>query len=152
MTSSTSRSLHLVDLENLLANPRASAPVALATFDQYLAVARWQSGDHVIVATNPWLMGRIAFELSVPASLHAVHGHDGADVMLLSLAPPEWVVKRFDRLVIGSGDGIFSGCARRVRRGGVAVEIVSRSSGCSKKLHRFSCTVFRHVVDVTLAA
>src|SRR5437870_4727278 len=77
------RSLHLVDLENLVGDPRAKKCEILTTFDQYLKVGRWQSEDHVIIASNPWLMAEIAFDVPVPASLHAVHGADGADTMLL---------------------------------------------------------------------
>ena len=40
--------------------------------------------------------------------MHAVHGRDGADTMLLAQMPPELVAKRFARLVVGSGDGIFA--------------------------------------------
>jgi hypothetical protein len=153
-TSSTisSRTLHLVDLENLLGDPRAGAATALATFDAYLDAAGWRPDDHVIVATNPWLMTKIAFDLPVPASRHAVHGRDGADTMLLSLAPTDLVVKRYGRLVIGSGDGIFTGRARAVHEGGVAVDVVARPDGCSTRLHPFGCTFMVPASDVVLAA
>ncbi len=109
------RSLHLVDLENLVGNPRATGPVVRHTFDRYLALADWQCGDHVIVASNPWLIREMCFDLPVPCNVHAAHGEDGADLMLLSHAPPELIVKRYGRLVVGSGDGIFA--ARAVMRG-----------------------------------
>jgi hypothetical protein len=150
-SSTTSRTLHLVDLENLLGDPRAEADVALATFSTYLDIAGWQPDDHVILATNPWLMAKIAFDLPVPASPHAVHGRDGADTMLLSLAPTELVVKRYGRLVIGSGDGIFGTRARAVRDGGTPVAVVARADGCSTRLHRVGCT-FLPPADVALAA
>ena len=152
-SSGTSHStLHLVDLENLLGDPRAEADVALATFSAYLDVAGWQADDHVILATNPWLMTKIAFDLPVPASRHAVHGRDGADTMLLSLAPTELVVKRYGRLVIGSGDGIFTNRARAVHDGGIPVDVVARPDGCSSRLHRFGCRYLQPSTDVVLAA
>jgi hypothetical protein len=152
-SSSTShRTLHLVDLENLLGDPRATTDAALATFGAYLDVAHWSVDDHVIIATNPWLMTKIAFDLPVPASRHAVHGRDGADTMLLSLAPAELVVKRYGRLVIGSGDGIFTSRARAVRDSGVTVDIVARPDGCSARLHKFGCTFMTPAADVVLAA
>ena len=153
-TSSTisERTLHLVDLENLLGDPRADAASALATFDAFLGVARWQPDDHVILATNPWLMTKIAFDLPVPASRHAVHGRDGADIMLLSLAATELVVKRYGRLVIGSGDGIFTNRARAVHDGGIQVDVVARPDGCSARLHRFGCMFMAPAADVALAA
>jgi hypothetical protein len=153
IASSTSRSLHLVDLENLLGDPRAEASSALATFGAYLEVSSWQPDDHVILATNPWLMAKIAFDLPVAANAHAVHGSDGADTMLLALAPAELVVKRYGRLVIGSGDGIFASRARIVRDRGVAVDVVARPDGCSTRLHRFGCSYLQPTTsDVVLAA
>ena len=134
------RSLHLVDLENLVGDPRAGAAVALDTFDAYLDAAHWSAGDHLIVACNPWLMTKIAFDLPTACSKHAAHDRDGADTMLLALAPPELVVKRYGRLVVGSGDGIFAGRAIIVRERGVHVDVVARPDGCSTRLHRFGCT------------
>src|SRR5215471_2716370 len=63
------RSLHLVDIENLVGDPRADAETVLATFDRYLAAARWKPGDHVVVAANPGLMQKVAFDLPVPANM-----------------------------------------------------------------------------------
>ena len=147
------RSLHLVDLENLVGDPRAGAAVALDTFDAYLDAAHWSAGDHLIVACNPWLMTKIAFDLPTACSKHAAHGRDGADTMLLSLAPPELVVKRYGRLVVGSGDGIFAGRAIIVRERGVHVDVVARPDGCSTRLHRFGCTFLApRATDVVLAA
>jgi hypothetical protein len=147
------RSLHLVDLENLVGDPRADATSALHTYDEYLDAAHWQPGDHVIVATNPWLMARIAFDLPAATSRHAVHGRDGADTMLLSLAPPELVVKRYGRLIVGSGDGIFADRAATVRDGGLVVDVVARPDGCSARLHAFDCSyLVPRVADVVLAA
>ena len=149
----TSRSLHLVDLENLVGDPRAEARTALDTFAGYLAAAHWTTGDHLILACNPWLMTKIAFDLPTAASLHAVHGHDGADIMLLSLAPPELVIKRYGRLVVGSGDGIFVSRASTVHERGVEVDVVARPDGCSTRLHRFGCTFLApRPADVVLAA
>lgn len=152
-TSSASRSLHLVDLENLIGDPHTATTTALATFDTYLEVARWRTGDHVIVATNPWLMARIAFDLPESASRHAAHGPDGADLMLLALAPPELVAKRYGRLVIGSGDGIFAARAQAASDVGVAVEVVARAGSCSTRLRRFDHSFLTPVSpDVVLAA
>jgi len=147
------RSLHLVDLENLVGDPRAEAEPALATFAEYLDTSKWQPGDHVILATNPWLMAKIAFDLPVSASRHAVHGHDGADIMLLSLAPPELVVKRYGRLVVGSGDAIFVNRAQIVHDCGIKVDVVARTDGCSTRLHGFDHTFLApRNDDIVLAA
>jgi hypothetical protein len=147
------RSLHLVDLENLVGDARAEATPALDTFDAYLRAARWQPCDHVIVASNPGLVKKVAFDLPVPVSLHAAPGRDGADTMLLALAPPELVVKRYGRLVVGSGDGIFVPRATTVSERGVTVDVVARRGGCSARLRRFTCAFVEPISnDVVLAA
>ncbi len=147
------RTLHLVDLENLAGDPRVDTDTALLVFGDYLDAAQWRPGDHVIVASNPGLIGRVMYDLPVPANVHAMPGRDGADTKLLACAPPELVVKRYGRLVVGSGDGIFARRATTARDGGVDVEVVARPDGCSTRLHRFPCTFLTaRVTDVVLAA
>jgi hypothetical protein len=147
------RTLHLVDLENLLGDPRAEGRTALHALDVYLELAAWRDGDVVVLATNPALMLTIAFALPVPMNTHTACGRDGADLALLSHAPPEWIAKRFDRLVIGSGDGIFAARARAAQERGVAVRVVARRGGCSKRLRSFPCVDMPSVAaDVVLAA
>jgi hypothetical protein len=136
-SNTAARTLHLVDLENLVGDPHATGPIVRHTFERYLELAGWVHGDHVIVASNPWMIADVAFDLTVPSSVHAAHGRDGADVMLLSLAPPELVVKRYGRLVVGSGDGIFAARATHAHDLGVRVLVVARDGGCSWMLRRF---------------
>lgn len=148
----TGRTLHLVDLENLAGDPRVATDTALLVFGDYLDAAHWQPGDHVIVASNPGLIGRVMYDLPVPANVHSACGHDGADTQLLACAPPELVVKRYGRLVVGSGDGIFAARAATARDGGVAVEVVALPDSCSTRLHEFDCRYLTPRADVVLAA
>ena len=131
------RSLHLLDLENLVGDPCAAAPLVHETLTRYFRVARWREGDHVIVASNPDLMRHVVFAPPVPWNAHATRGRDAADVMLLSHAPPELVVRRYARLVIGSGDGIFATRANATRALGVDVLVVARAGSCSSRLRKF---------------
>jgi hypothetical protein len=130
------RTLHVVDLENLVGDPRATGAVVGDTFRAYLDAAGWQPGDHVIVASNPCLVREFAFHVDVPCNVHACRGTDGADMMLLSLAAPDFVARRYTRLVIGSGDGAFAALACSAQLRGLDVLIVSRPEACSRRLHR----------------
>jgi hypothetical protein len=134
---SSSRTLHLVDLENLVGDPSAPAPLVHDTLARYLTVAGWLTGDQVIVASNPALIRKVVFDLPVPCNVHSAPGPDGADQMLLSLAPAELVASRYARLVIGSGDHIFSERAHAARDLGAQVLVVARADGCSSRLHGF---------------
>ncbi len=123
------RSLHLVDLENLLADPWARGPQVGHALDEYLDCACFHSGDLVFVAGNPWLMVELAWwQLDsadrIGCHRFAARGPHGADLKLLEAAPIAWVARRFDRLVVGSGDGVF------------AVRIVSRPDALSGRLAR----------------
>jgi len=52
-------------------------------------------------------------------------GRDGADRRLLELGDPAWLSIRFDRVVIGSGDGIFSELVDQLRLLGIEVELMT---------------------------
>ena len=128
------RTLHLVDLENLVGDPMATGPDALDALHRYLHIAGWTDGDHVVLAANPGLLRRMMFDLSIPCSVHAVTGKDAADLMLIEHAPPDWVAARFARLVVGSGDAEFTATALAVRDLGVPVVVVSRGGSLSGSL------------------
>ena len=140
-TTAATRTLHLVDLENLLGSDRLAAPDAHGALERYLELSRWEPGDQVIVAAHPALVERFAFAPPVPCNVHAVHGRDAADVMLLSHAPAELVARRFGRLVIGSGDGIFAARAREARERGVGVLVVARPGCCSARFRSWGFPV-----------
>jgi hypothetical protein len=135
------RSLHLVDIENLVGDPCAVAAVVLDTFDRYLAAAEWSAGDHVIIAANPHLMEKVIFDLPVAANKHCAPGRDGADAKLLDAVTPHTISARYNRLVIGSGDGIFGTRARAVRARGIDVSVVARRGSCSYRLWGFAPTL-----------
>lgn len=141
---STTRTLHLVDLENLLGD-RREEEVALSGLRRYLRVARWAPGDAVTIAADPQIVRQIGFVPPAPCNLHATRGSDAADVMLLAHAAPELVARGYARMVIGSGDGIFADRARAVRDLGIGVAIVARPSGLARafRLSAFPVVPFR---------
>src|SRR4051794_1999563 len=86
LTRTGTRTLHLVDIENLVGDPKAPAVAVLAALHDYLTLAGWREGDQVILAANPGLLANVAFDLPITCNTHAVRGTDGADLMLLSHA------------------------------------------------------------------
>lgn len=131
MPVTTGRTLHLVDLENLLGDRRKD-PVAQRGLSAYLDTAAWSPGDHVYVASDHEIIKQIGFDRRVPCNVHAVRGDDAADTVLLSMAPAELICRRYSRLVIGSGDAIFLRRALDVRSRGIGVLIVSRADGVAR--------------------
>jgi hypothetical protein len=142
----TNRTLHLVDLENLLGD-RRKEEVALDGLRRYLALARWEEGDQVLVAAHREIIRQVGFASPVPCSLHATEGDDAADLMLLAHAPAELVIRRYSRLVVGSGDGIFAERAVAARAGGVGVAVIARADGCSTRFRRRAFPVLDFSID-----
>jgi hypothetical protein len=124
--SIATRTLHLVDIENLVGGPDATGDEVVDVFQQYLDAAAWGAGDLVYVAANPWLAREFAWRLPVECNVHTAHGRDGADLALLAHAAPEFVGRRAGRLVIGSGDHVFIARALEARALGVGVLVVAR--------------------------
>ena len=135
------RALHLVALENLMGGP-LYGPVALrAAVEAYRAVSPVKPFDHVIVATNPGLALEAA--AAWPAARLLVRGgRDGADLALVDVVSDvAWTAARYDRIVVGSGDGIFVLAVASLRAAGVPVEVVSRRQSLSMSLAAIASSV-----------
>ena len=130
------RSLHLVDVENLLQNPFCEdVGYIKMTISDYKIASGWQVGDQVLVAANRWLCKTLAFSLQTwNCRLFTAEGPDGADLRLLKEGSQEKFLARFDQLVIGSGDGIFADVLTLGRKLGLKSVTVSQSSSLSAKL------------------
>ena len=104
-----SRTLHLVDIENLVGAPAGwTDENVVAVFYEFLQEADWQPGDSLVVASNPGLMGRLAFNLSaIPHRSLCATGPDAADNLLINAVPNE-IADRYSRIVVGSGDHAFT--------------------------------------------
>jgi hypothetical protein len=68
--------------------------------------------------------------------LRTASGPDAADRRLLADAEPEFVARRFGRLVIGSGDHGFIARACELRTAGVGVLVVARPFSLAKGWRR----------------
>lgn len=129
------RALHLVDIENLAGSARPEPTDALAVVSEYLDLARWNAGDHVVVSANGALLRTVMFALPAGWAVRgARRGPDGADHVLLDAAEPDFVVARFHRLVVGSGDGIFASLLATVGAAGVFTSVVSARPRLSTRL------------------
>lgn len=119
------RSLHLVDIENLMSGPLRGRFALEAASRSFRELASVQPHDHALIGVNP----KLGFETKScwPDGLVLLgSGPDGADRVLLdAVRDLTWVAERYDRIVIGSGDGIFARFAQGVRKFGVPVIVVS---------------------------
>lgn len=134
------RVLHLVDVENLCGGSHVSdESVGFAMQDYWGAVAL-DPLDHVIIACSPQLAIPV-HDAAPEARILVGRGFDGADRELIGAADTSDIARRFDRVVIASGDHIFTTLAASLRLAGVGVTVVSRESSLSASLARAAQTV-----------
>lgn len=144
----TGRALHLVDLENVLGDPWATGPAVVDAYEAVLHAGDHRAGDLVVVAVNPWMFPTLAFAAHTPCELRVGRGHDGCDLELLGWGAPDWIVRRFDRLAVASGDGIFAELVDAVRAAGRAVDVVYGRGGVSRRLRRDDVRLVPVAMDV----
>ena len=124
-THPAGRTLHVIDIENLVggsgAGPTAVGP-ALSAYRSTVAVG---TDDHAVIAAGPTLAVAAGLAWS-GAQLRFGHGIDGADDALLDAVDPAFTAAHYDRVVIASGDHAFLPLVAALRAAGVAVLLVVR--------------------------
>ena len=128
------RALHILDIENLMGGPREGVMALHIASELYRTAVTICPSDHVVVGANPTLAVDVWSEWK---GHHLVFGKgpDGADNALLSTVNnARDIASRFDRVIIGSGDGIFTDAVYALRSLGIAVGIVGRDRTVSHAL------------------
>jgi NYN domain len=93
--------------------------------DWYLTRLGFGAADQAVLASSH--LGFINTALGWPHARYRVRsGRDGADLELIDVLEHEDVARRFNHVVIGSGDGMFGQVAKSLRDRGVRVTVVSR--------------------------
>lgn len=117
----------LVDIENLTAG-QGSYAVFADLWQTITAVGLTGSADHhVVIGASRPVAKRFSTAIAGPNVRWVVgsHGPDGADRALLAACNTFQVAKRYEELVIMSGDHVFAGVARQARRRGLRVHVVT---------------------------
>ena len=126
------RTIHLIDIENLIGSPSPSACHVREIRDFYERTFV-RRGDLVVVACSHHAFGAVAWEWrNVRLILRS--GKDGADLALLDVIAGERVAERFRHVVVASGDAIFTDAVSRLGAAGVSVTVVSRQKSLSRTL------------------
>lgn len=124
------RNLHLIDIENLAAGGVYDAHERLV---EHLD-ATWEPGDIVIIASNSRIWRQLAWEVPV-AHRYIVpeFGPDSADQALLASANG-LDLSTFHKVVIGSGDHIFTDLALSAAQSGSQVVVVANRGTLAQSL------------------
>lgn len=119
-----------------MGGPLQGVDVMADTYEQLLRSVLVRKHDHLIVAANHRLAADV--KIAWPACrVIAGGGRNGADEALLAeLSDIAWISERFDRVIVGSGDGIFVGAVHALRSMGLPVGVISRVESLSGALRR----------------
>lgn len=126
------RTLHLIDIENLLGQPRPaidSVSEARAAYEAHVVVGE---SDLVVVACNHGCALEVGLAYA-GARLVVRSGPNGADLALLDVLAEHDVVGRFDAVVVASGDGIFTDAVSTLA-GTMPTLVVSRPDSLARTL------------------
>ena len=108
-----------------MGGPFAGRAALKEASDAFRVAAHVLGCDHVVVGANPSLAVEAGLEWP-GARLLVRGGPDGADLALEeSVEDVTWHARRYDRVVIGSGDGRFSTIAESFKAAGIPVGVVA---------------------------
>jgi len=127
------RTLHLIDVENLLGDPRPGPANVRRARDTYESHVEVGEHDLVVVACNHGCALEVGLAYT-DARLVVRSGPDGADLALLDVLSEYDLPGRFDAVVVASGDGIFSHAVAAVGALGLATLVVSRPESLARSL------------------
>jgi NYN domain len=128
------RALHLIDVENLLGGPNFDRRQAAWGRAAYLATAPDAIVNQLVISSSHRAAPAAWFAWPYSTRRLVRSGPDGADLALLDLLSVEQVHTRYDRVVIGSGDGIFALPAAKLQAAGCAVTVVTRGESLAREL------------------
>ena len=100
-----SRTMHLIDIENLCMAANPTFEQVAAARRSYMEVVRPGEYDQFLVTVSSrHNLAAVAFGWS-GADLKCREGHDGADYLLAEAILDGHLEDRFDKIVVASGDG-----------------------------------------------
>lgn len=138
LSVSHSRTAIYVNIEEAVGGSTADATLVRVAWELLTRHAvRIRPGDHIVVGSGPELAAVAWFALPATGVRRIVgQGVDGADRALIGDIDLDMLARRFNRLVIVSGDGAFAELATSARSRGLAVTLVAFRSAASEALVR----------------
>ena len=129
------RTIHLLDVENLLGGPVFTAAQVSLLEHAYASIAGVRDSDQFILATSHFAAEPTWFGWGRPCRRLVRSGVDGADLALIDVMTEEGLADRFAHVMLGSGDGIFAEPCARLQSMGSQLTVVSRERlALSRKL------------------
>lgn len=134
MNNKQERTLHLIDIENLIGSPSPTVEEVGWCHHTYQAL-HVAPTDQFVVACSHHAAPNVFWEW--PQGCHRWRsGENGADSALLDVITQDSIADRFGCVVLASGDGIFTKAVAGLGQRGVDVTVVSRPESLSSSLRR----------------
>lgn len=129
------RSVHLLDIENLLSTGEIEANAINAVFIDYKEQVTVTKDDLVIVGVSS-IEGLLAVAMSDLRNCRLLYrpGKDGADLALQEVLDHEQLERRFAVVHVATGDGGFSPSVAALAGRGAYVVVISLPESLSKRL------------------
>lgn len=135
------RELHLIDIENELGTGHITSKDVARFREFYLRANNVASDAHIVVAASG-AAGLLEASFGWPGARTVfLRGKDGADLSLLEVALTENVDKRYSKVTIASGDGIFTDAANILSDLGVEVTVFARANFLNVDLWSSNSTI-----------
>ncbi|MCF4123347.1 hypothetical protein L1785_20475 [Antribacter sp. KLBMP9083] len=135
----TGRTLHVVDVENLLGTGALTSDAVRYARQVVTRVVPFAETDATVVGVSS-SQAMLALSTWHPALRVAHLGHDGADLALLDALSDDRVA-RFSAVTICSGDGIFADRIAAIAAQGIRTTVVAPSGCLSHRLRLAAHTV-----------
>lgn len=135
-TSDAPRTIRFIDIENLAGTGRLCEDAVRVTQVFIDRLSPRRVGDHEVLAVSHERNAVAAFfGWSGSAQLLMRHGHDGADLALLTeLDNLEFLATRYDRLVIASGDHAFAPAITALKAAGLDVLVIGPAGHVARQV------------------
>lgn len=146
------RTLYLVDIENMACSGHLTHQDVTQTQQRIHATVAPQPGDHTVIAASHHNSLATYYGWAESAQRRTQSGPDGADLALLEVVEDsEWVASRYGRVVLASGDHIFAFAVASLITAGLEVIVIAPDRGCSPAMRLAAGPKLRHLVSLTSA-
>lgn len=140
------RTLYLVDIENMACSSHLTHEDVARTQRRIHGAVEPQRGDHTVIAASHHNALATYFGWTGSAQRRARSGHDGADMALLEVIEDiEWVVSRYQRVVVASGDHIFAFAVAQLKAAGLEVIVIPPDRGLSTEMRLAAGPHLKHL-------
>lgn len=136
------RRLHLIDIENLVGDPRPDVSHIHKCKRRYFQIAHPEKSDLVVIGCSHRAAQVVMFEWS-DARFVVRSGPDGADMALMEVWD-DLATRRTDfaEVLVGSGDHIFAPLSARIATEGILVTVISRPASLAPSLRVAAGRIF----------